>query len=111
MEMVMPTSTGSAIYIDCDVCEGIFFVGIEEGVNSVFGIYPNPTNGQITVDLKRADNAIMEVYDLNGRRVLQDRIDSQTQQFDLSELPTSVYMVKVQTGDGRQIGWERLIVE
>ena len=63
-------------------------------------LYPNPTNGFITVmgkDLKTA-----EVLNTLGQRVATVTGQGETLQIDIAELPTGVYFVSVTDGKGRK---------
>ena len=62
-------------------------------------IYPNPTKGTIHIEtnpifqLKR-----FTIFDLNGKLVKQGVTESDT--IDLSELPSDLYLIKLETSDG-----------
>ena len=58
-------------------------------------LYPNPTNGQITIDAK--DIVKVEVIDNTGRRVASF---IGTNQFDLSRLPIGNYLLRVKLQSG-----------
>lgn len=61
-------------------------------------VYPNPTNGQITVS-GVASQARIEVKDVTGRLVIVETVKDMRQvQLQLNE-PSGVYMLSVQIGD------------
>ena len=68
-----------------------WYDGMEE-VGSSYEIYPNPTNGNITVS--GANINMVEVYNLCGQKVLTVN-GAQNVNVDMSALESGVYMVKV----------------
>jgi hypothetical protein len=66
---------------------------------SFASVYPNPTNGVITIKGSGTINTI-EVYSIIGKRVYvnSNLAESPTQEVDLSEFPNGVYLVIVNDG-------------
>ena len=74
--------------------EGIDIAGILAGLK----VYPNPTYGKVTID---ADNVHrVQVMDLNGRVVTTFE---NTNIFDLSNLTSGVYMLRIETANGTTV--------
>ena len=70
--------------------------------NQGFTIYPNPTSGRIHIALE--ENAThCQIMDLMGNILLETMPSSSVFDLDLSGLPSGMYMVKVQLGDGRRV--------
>jgi hypothetical protein len=70
-------------------------VQLSEGV-----IYPNPSTGQITIEMTtEKDEMIMEVVTLNGKIMLQKRVFSSggriNETIDLSNQPKGIYMIRM----------------
>jgi hypothetical protein len=68
-------------------------------------IYPNPTSGEITIDLKlaREQDVTVTVRDLLGREVYAAparRLATNRIGLDLSGNPAGIYIVNVHTGSG-----------
>ena len=65
-------------------------------------LYPNPASSLIKV---RADNNIksVELYDVQGRIIQVDKVDSNEVSIDVSKYNSGVYFVKVTTEFGSQI--------
>jgi len=75
-------------------------VGImEEAIADEFSIYPNPSNGLFTVDIKpnAEEHYTLVIKDMLNKTVFEDKITTGSQHFvrqiDLSELPTGAYIV------------------
>jgi hypothetical protein len=58
-------------------------------------IYPNPTNGLITIDGDRLPTSTIEVYNLSGLKVHEENANSIHQKLNLGNLQQGVYIIKV----------------
>ena len=72
---------------------------VGEANASTYSIYPNPTNGNITVKGENINK--VEVYNLCGQMVMSVN-GSQNVNVDMSNLTSGVYMVKVVDGNGNE---------
>jgi len=72
-------------------------------------VYPNPAVDWITVDSPspRTKNARLELYDMNGRLLLQRRMDSDRERIKLQDLPAGMYLLR--WWNGREALMERVI--
>ena len=73
-------------------------VGVEEHNDmGILLVYPNPVTDVMT--LVRTDNNNMvgtaTIYDMNGRVIMTQNLSATTSRFDVSNLPTGVYMLEV----------------
>jgi hypothetical protein len=75
----------------------------EEELAHDIAIYPNPTNGVTTVEVSGSvyNDASVEVYDLSGRKLIQEKMNA-TQFFaesflDLSSMNAGTYLVRIIT--------------
>lgn len=60
---------------------------------SEFSMYPNPTDGLVSIRNSKNEDMNVSVYDLNGRSLLKTN-DSQV---DISDLASGIYLFKVKT--------------
>jgi hypothetical protein len=94
---------GSEIYQQFIVGSLISGVHQTENSSSAVSIYPNPTSGQVNVDLHfgRRQSATITVTDVLGKtlreRAVEDA-DSGTVVLDLADMPTGTYVVTVRAG-------------
>lgn len=67
--------------------------------NTIFSIYPNPSNGNININSNKNNGlAKVEMFDINGRRVLSTQIDlTNTGNVNATQLTTGIYVIKVST--------------
>ena len=62
-------------------------------------IYPNPTTGNVTIELNNLNNANLQVSDINGRILLNQKLDNTTV-IDVSGFPSATYLFKVNSDQG-----------
>jgi len=80
-----------------------------------FEVYPNPTTGEVTVDLKAYANQVvrLEVYDVQGKvlkSVEIDAVETATERLDLSAYQNGIYLIRVQS-DGLPDATKRVVVQ
>jgi PKD repeat protein len=84
------------------LCKTITIVGINEADASAhIGVYPNPTHGVVQVSLSDEvkNDARLEIVNVIGETVItRTTSGSSVEKFDLSNLPSGVYSVKVNSG-------------
>jgi hypothetical protein len=87
-----------------------FPVSSESLSQSDFRVYPNPNNGQFTLDLNSISyhDAKVEVIDVLGRIVFSDKLDNTGKQISLQSAHSGIYIVKVSTDAG--IYKDRIII-
>lgn len=73
--------------------------GIDVDLNvSEIRIYPNPTNGIITVQGKEIQT--VEIINISGQIINQLRTNTEEFIIDMSEQPAGIYIVKIETNKG-----------
>jgi hypothetical protein len=63
-------------------------------------IYPNPTDGNLTLKMNTASNVDVTVYDLNGRALLNKKVNDTQSEINISNQPAGVYLLKVKADNG-----------
>lgn len=68
---------------------------------SDLAVFPNPTNGAFTIDLKfeMTDKVILRITDLAGKNVLESRLNQNLSKLNLEELPKGVYSLQIINGN------------
>lgn len=68
-------------------------------VNSVFSVYPNPTNKSVTIEIKASASVLSfrtyEIYDMKGQRLAFGSLIGKKAIVDLALYPTGVYFVRI----------------
>ena len=71
---------------------------VADNQENAYSIYPNPTNGNITVCGENI--SMVEVYNLCGQKVMTLEANSSNVNVNMSALTTGVYMVKIVDNNG-----------
>jgi hypothetical protein len=80
---------------DTSECMVVDQVGLFFPESAVIALYPNPTNGMVTLELPAQDGAVAHIYDAQGKLILTVANAKNGEQFDLSKLTTGVYTFRV----------------
>ena len=89
----------------------VYFHGMSTGIlslatdNNELNIYPNPSTGKFTVELQQAVMINVEVYNLTGQKILQQKSGA----IDMSTFPKGVYFVS--TVSDKQAYTKRIVIE
>ena len=83
---------------DLKVTTAVFNLGIKTK------IYPNPTTTFIIVELEKNVNADILVYDINGKIVIEDKLNDENQkQLDFSFLKQGNYLLNINIADKQSV--------
>jgi hypothetical protein len=91
--------------VDTSACENIITIGISENTfGSAVSLYPNPTTGDITIDLGEKSNSVsITITDLTGK-IIQSKTYSDSQLLNLTlDNPAGVYLLMIESGDDRAV--------
>ncbi len=80
------------------VVQGLTAKVNENEANKTFSIYPNPSNGNFTVEMNTANMQILQVFDLTGKLMLSEFINEKTM-VDTNNLPTGVYTISIRNNN------------
>ncbi|HTF04423.1 MAG TPA: T9SS type A sorting domain-containing protein, partial [Bacteroidia bacterium] len=75
-----------------------------------FLFYPNPSNGQITVEGATEGQQIV-VVSPDGRTVLEKPATGTTQVLDLSELAAGLYFIRITNNEGISVAEQKIILQ
>jgi hypothetical protein len=92
---------------DTDVITVQDCANIEEADLDVVTIYPNPTNGGVTLKANGATLEEVTIYDNAGKLVAVLILEGETQYVDLSEYARGMYQFEVKTTT--KTYWERIV--
>ena len=118
---MMPGETGQTLrpmnlgnysvrIIDTNGCEGDmsamqFYnsIGMEENLADQIALYPNPTQGRVTLELNQLKVASLRVVDATGRTVMDREGCTGVCELDLRNTGSGMYQIIMITIDGKQI--------
>jgi hypothetical protein len=90
-------------------CEQPATASNEDVEDVEFSVYPNPSNGQFTVESSNDTNsndAVISVLDLNGRVVFTKEIQNASrlnETIDVQNLTNGLYLLQIQQGASRTV--------
>ena len=87
-----PITTGNT-------CSPILSSG-DFSVQSNIRIYPNPTQNQLTIQVENLTNVGLQILDLNGRILMNQKLNSNTNFVDTSNLPSGIYLFTISSDEG-----------
>lgn len=89
---------------DTSACYAVVIISIaHKGEAAIISAYPNPTSGALIVDLghfRLSGGTTIEVIDVLGRVVYQDKVSSPRLDVDLSKEVNGVYVIHIMTEAG-----------
>lgn len=70
---------------------------------TTFDLFPNPTRESFKISTNGSDLAsAIAVFDMSGKQVLSQKINSTTQTVDSSSLKAGIYVIRVSTNSGKE---------
>ena len=88
-------------------------LAVEENQFDVFGVYPNPSNGEVTIKLSSNKDVNVSLFDIRGRKIYNqlhsNTSDSFNEKVDFSSMASGVYMLDVQSGSKRAV--KKLVIQ
>lgn len=64
-----------------------------------FSFYPNPVKTTITAKIDKGENAVVDIYDAQGKLLLKSRNVGNNDMIDFSSYPKGVYILKINVGN------------
>lgn len=87
--------------IGADELEAVMALAKKEE-NETIGLYPNPTHDYLTVNI--AGNALLSIYDAQGRKMLDKKVVTKTV-VDVQKLVPGMYLLMIRTSSGISAKW------
>ena len=81
-------------------------LGVEPPVTDWLKVYPTVTSAECTVEITTAvvnKDARIQIIDLKGRPVHEQKISNKTTQLDFTRYPAGLYLIQVQNGNLRSV--------
>jgi hypothetical protein len=93
---VLAIDAATRIWMDDFALKGKVFTGIADlGTDSpAVSLYPNPTKEQITIDMNTAKYQTVEIYNVIGARVMNQKIANSIFNMDVRNLSVGIYFIK-----------------
>jgi len=76
-------------------------VGIEETLRATsVKVYPNPTNGELTIENGQLKIENIDIYDIMGKKIIVNSQLSIINSINIAHLPSGIYFIKISTEAG-----------
>lgn len=107
------SGNGAAMYIDNINITGKSTASIPTiSSNPSVKIYPNPTNGQFTIEFTNTTgNPYVKIYNVLGEEVYNSILKNETTEVNLSSQPKGIYIYRIFSQTNSVISTGRLVVE
>jgi len=107
-----PNGTGTTT-TNSQMATATYLIGGVLGINQSkllgFSMFPNPSNGQVTLQLPTDTNqAKVSVFDYLGKLLMQKSVSSLNNTIDVSNLNSGIYFVRIETDT--KVGTKKLIL-
>ncbi len=111
IDELLITLGGNYSYAALDAFTWVKDSGVVLGINdeefkNTFKFYPNPAQNKIFVEANTLTNAILQIFDINGRELKSQKIDT-TSEIDINDLQSGVYFFKI--SDEKRTAIQRII--
>ena len=86
--------------VDTSECVWVMFLSVKNPLENEISIFPNPSSGAITFDIKKDGKFMGEIYNLSGKVLRSFSVSNQGKQVDLSDLGSGVYVISLSDETG-----------
>jgi hypothetical protein len=74
-------------------------------------IYPNPATNELNLKLPNSSSInVVSILDFQGRIMMEKPLEKNEHSIDVSELPSGVYLLRVQSNDSKEVYFQKLIL-
>ncbi|MFZ4399339.1 MAG: T9SS type A sorting domain-containing protein [Bacteroidales bacterium] len=89
----------------------IYTTKIIENNSNSFRLFPNPTNGKLSIAIENTTDAEIKIYSLVGNMLLKQRTNQMLTNIDLSSFSKGVYFVNIVNTSNGKSHTEKLILQ
>ena len=97
--VIVTSAEGCSDQSDCEIIDA---VGLEQIANIEMSVQPNPTAGELTISMPTELSAQAQVFDAQGKLVIDNSNVSNGSILNLSNMTTGVYMVRITASNSVQ---------
>jgi len=94
------------VKVEASFVKGSTGIG-EESCNIATTIYPNPTNGKVTIEAENLQR--VSVFNLMGQKIMENTASGNSFECDMSSYGAGIYMMQIETTNG--FATKRVVVE
>lgn len=84
-------------------------IGVEENsFEHEAEVFPNPTNGFFSIDTENYDDLLIQLYDILGNKIKDQKVNYKNQKINISTVPKGTYIVHI-LSENQVISTQKLI--
>lgn len=106
---VTQTATNTCGTHDTTICIVVECNAITENDAAKVLIYPNPATDMLTINTGNLQGVQVELFDISGRKLLQQKVTSSLESIDVSALTNGVYICAI-TANNRVVKREKICI-
>lgn len=76
-----------------------------------FKVYPNPSNGVMTIELAKDSNGTYKILDITGKQIQSGELKSKKQSIQVQGLPKGIYVLQVKEGNSSKTQTQKIILK
>lgn len=92
--VIVTSAEGCSDQSDCEIIDA---VGLDQYATIEMSLHPNPTAGELTINMPSELTAQAQVFDAQGKLVIENKAVTNGSVLNLSNMTTGIYMVQVTT--------------
>lgn len=92
---VTPGSSGNAFYLDEILFNSFAKLGVKENADVKFDMYPNPSNGIVTLSIPSFNGAAYTITDITGKVVKTGTVEGTESTVNCGDLSNGAYFIEV----------------
>ena len=97
--VIVTSAAGCSDQSDCEIIDA---VGLDQIANIEMSVQPNPTAGELTINMPASLKATAQVFDAQGKLVQTESNVENGSVLHLESMTTGVYLVRIATADAVQ---------
>jgi hypothetical protein len=75
---------------------------IEKNDLNKINLYPNPSHNAVTIENPNGGNVLLKIYDLNGKVLMDHKLENNSNQINISDYPYGLYIFYLETETDRK---------
>jgi hypothetical protein len=82
--------------VDTSSCHLVQFTGLNENIGKQIIVSPNPATSFVQINAPILENRIISLFDLTGRKLIEETGQDRNTKLDISKLQTGIYLLKIE---------------
>lgn len=84
---------------------------LEQDENNNIKVYPNPTTDFINVELKQKSKSSFQISDINGRTILQGKLNELINKIELNNQRAGIYLLTIINSENNETETKKIVIK